>query len=196
LRLIDQLSQYISTQTSIQGDGSTLVSVNGRALVNDTVAYHLAPPVVGSAANGTPSFNVYFATTPSQPSTAPGIPLGSGRLAALEDLYNNKLSSYQTQLNQFASSLANEVDRITQAGYDANGQPGTALFQPIVASLPISAGNVKVGISDPSQLPTVLANTGAGSLVVAMNSANNTVETSRAIDNDNNLANPPAARAR
>ncbi len=191
--LIDQLSQYISTQTSIQSDGSTLVTVNGQALVNDQVTYHLAAPVIGQASNGTSTFKIDFATTPPAASNAPGIPLGSGQLAALQDLYNNKLSAYGTQLDQFASSLANEVNRVTQSSYDQNGQAGTALFQPIVSSLPITAGNIKVGISDPSQLPVSLANTSAGSLVVPLNSANNTVDTSQQITNDASLANPPAA---
>ncbi len=191
--LIDQLSQYVSTQTSIQSDGSTLVTVNGQALVNDTVAYHLAAPVVGTAANGTQTFKVDFATTPPAPASAPGIPLGSGQLAALQDVYNNKLSNYGTQLDQFASSLATEVNRVTQSGYDANGQPGTALFQPIVASMPITAGNIQVGIANPNQLPVALANTSAGSLVTALNSANNSVDTSQPIDGYASLANPPAA---
>jgi flagellar hook-associated protein 1 FlgK len=190
---IDQLSQYVSVQTSVQADGSTLVTVNGQALVNDTVAYHLAAPVVGQASDGEPSFNVYFATTPPQLTTAQSIPLGSGQLAALQDLYNNKLTTYSTQLNQFASSMANEVNRITESSYDSNGQPGVALFQPIVASLPISAGNIKCGITDPNQLPVVLANTSAGTLVQPLNSANNTVDTSQQITNDSSLANPPAA---
>ncbi len=193
--LIDQLSQYVSTQTSIQSDGSTLVTVNGQALVNDTVAYHLAPPVVGVASNGTPTFKVDFASNPPAPASQPGIPLGSGQLAALQDLYNNKLTNYGTQLDQFAASLANEVNRVTQSAYDQNGQPGTALFQPIVASLPISAGNIKCGISNPSQLPVALANTSAGNLVVPLNSANNQVDTSQPIDGNASLANPPAADA-
>jgi flagellar hook-associated protein 1 FlgK len=191
--LIDQLSQYVSTQTSIQSDGSTLVTVNGQALVNDTVAYHLAAPTVGTAANGAPTFKINFATTPPASASTPGIPLGSGQLAALQDLYNNKLAVYKSQLDSYASSLANETNRITQASYDANGQPGTALFIPIVASLPISSSNIKVGITDPSQLPIALANTNAGTLVVPLNSANNTVDTSAQITNNNSLANPPAA---
>ncbi|MDE2573665.1 MAG: hypothetical protein KGM44_14215, partial [bacterium] len=44
--LIDQLSGYLNVQTSVQANGSTLVSVGGQALVNDTVAYHLAAPVI------------------------------------------------------------------------------------------------------------------------------------------------------
>ncbi|HVA27046.1 MAG TPA: flagellar basal body rod C-terminal domain-containing protein [Candidatus Baltobacteraceae bacterium] len=191
--LIDQLSQYLSTNTSIQSDGSTLVSVNGQALVNDTVAYHLAAPVVGQASNGTQSFNVYFATNPTTSSSAPSIPLGSGQLAAMQDLYNNKLSVYGAQLDQFATGLSNEVNRITEASYDSNGEPGTALFQPIVSSLPISASNIKCGILNPSQLPVALANTNAGTLIKPMNSANNTIDTILPIDGDTNLANPPAA---
>ncbi len=191
--LIDQLSQYLATQTSIQSDGSTLVTVNGQALVNDTIAYHLANPVVGQANNGTQAFKIDFATNPAASATQPGIPLGSGQLAALQDLYNNKLTVYGTKLDQFASSLANEVNRTTQSAYDQNGQPGTALFQPIVAALPITAGNIKSAITDPSQLPVSLVNTNAGSLVVPLNAANNTVDTSQQLLNNGSLANPPAA---
>ena len=194
---IDQLSQYISTHTSIQPDGSALIMVNGQALVNDTVAYHLAAPVVGTASNGTQSFNVYIATNPPQSPSSASIPLGSGQLAALQDLYNNKLSNYNAQLNQFASSLANEVNRIVQSGYDSNGQAGTALFQPINAQLPISAGNIKCGISSPSSLPVVLidteANTSAATGIVPMNSANNTVDTSAPLVGNGALANPVPA---
>ncbi|MDQ2865188.1 MAG: flagellar hook-associated protein FlgK [Candidatus Eremiobacteraeota bacterium] len=191
--LIDQLSQYLSTQTSIQSDGSTLVSVNGQALVNDTVAYHLAPPVIGQAADGTATFKIDFATSPAAPPSQAGIPLGSGQLGALQDLYNNKLGVYGTQLDQFASGLATEVNRITSGGYDQNGQAGTPLFVPIVSSLPVTASNIQAGITNPGQLSVALVNTDAGTLVQPMNSANNTVDTSAAIDGYTNLANPPAA---
>ncbi|HKU69061.1 MAG TPA: flagellar hook-associated protein FlgK [Candidatus Baltobacteraceae bacterium] len=191
--LIDQLSQYLSTQTAIQPDGSTLVTVNGQALVNDTIAYHLAQPTIGVAPTGEPAFKVDFATNPPAAPGAPGIPLGSGQLAAFADLYNNKLTAYGRQLDDFASGLANEVNRITQAGYDQNGVAGTALFQPIVATLPISAGNIRVGITNPSQLPVALASTAAGSLVTNLNSANNTVDTASAMNGDGSMANPPNA---
>lgn len=190
--LIDQLSQYLSTQTAIQPDGSTLVTVNGQALVNDDVAYHLAQPVIGVASNGAPTFKIDFASNPPAAAGAAGIPLGSGQLAAFADLYNNKLTVYGQQLDDFASAMSNEVNRITQAGYDQNGVAGTALFQPIVSSLPISAGNIKVGITNPSQLPVALASTAAGSLVTNLNSANNAVDTSSAMNANGALADPPA----
>jgi flagellar hook-associated protein 1 FlgK len=193
-QLIDQLSQYLSTQTSVQSDGSTLVTVNGQALVNDTVAYHLSQPVIGTAQNGAPIFKIDFTSTPPpNASNNTGIPLGSGQLAALADLYNNKLVVYGNKLDQFASALANETNRITTAGYTAGGQAGSALFQPIVSTLPITAANIRCGIADPSLLPTALANTEAGSLVVPLNSANNTVDTFSQLTNNVTLANPPAA---
>lgn len=191
--LIDQLSQYISTQTSIQSDGSTLVTVNGQAMVNDTVVYHLAAPVIGQNSNGTPTFKIDFASSPPAAKSAPGVPLGSGQLAALQDLYNNKLVVYGAQLDQFASSLANEANRITESAYDQNAQPGTAIFQPIVATVPITAGNIKCGITSPSELPMAFANTSAGTLVVPMNSANNTVDTSQQLLNNASLSAAPTA---
>jgi flagellar hook-associated protein 1 len=190
-QIIDKLSQYLSVNSSIQADGSTLVSVNGQALVNDTVAYHLSAPVIGTATNGAPTFKIDFTSNPPAAATAAGIPLGSGQLAALQDLYNNKLTPYMQQLDQFASGLANSTNRITEAGYTITGQAGTALFQPIVATLPISAANIKSGIVDPSQLPTVLASTAAGTLVTPLNSANNSVDPSQALINNGSLAVPP-----
>lgn len=193
-QLIDQLSQYLSTQTSIQATGSTLVTVNGQAMVNDAVAYHVSPPVVGSDPSGNPILKIGFANDPNiQLATDPGIPLGSGQLQGLTDLYNNKLTVYGQQLDGFASSLAAEVNRVTMAAYDQNGVAGAALFQPITGGLAISAGNIKCGITDPAQIPAALASTQAGSLVAALNSANNSVDSSAAFLNNATYANPPAA---
>jgi flagellar hook-associated protein 1 FlgK len=191
--LIDQLSQYLSVQTSVQADGSTLVTVNGQALVNDTVAYLLAAPTIGTASNGAPTFKINFDTNPPASASSASIPLGSGQLAALQDLYNNKLVPYGQQLDQFASGLANASNRITEAGYTPTGQAGTALFEPITATLPISAANIECGISSPSELPTNLASTAAGTLVVPLNSSNNTVDPAQALIGNGSLANAPAA---
>lgn len=189
--LLDKLSTYMSTQTALQPDGSALITVGGQALVTDTVAYHLAAPAIGTDANGLPAFKIDFAGNSAAASTAPGIAFGSGQLAALADLYDNKLTAYGNQLDDFASSLASEVNRITGAAYDQNGVAGADLFQPVVATLPISAANIRVGITNASQLPVGLASTAAGSLVTNMNSANNVVDTSAALTNYGALANPP-----
>jgi flagellar hook-associated protein 1 FlgK len=189
-QLIDTLSTYVPTSTSIQADGSTLVTVNGLALVNDTVAYHLAAPIVGQNPDGTPALQVDFVTPPN-PINPAAINITGGQLGGLLDTYNNKLLAYGDKLNDFANGLANETDRISLAGYDSTGQAGGQLFSPVVTQLPVSAGNIQVGIATPSEVPTNLATTAAGTLVQPLNAGNATVDTTAAINNNQTLANPP-----
>jgi len=191
-QLIDTLSTYVPTVTSIQADGSTLVTLNGQALVNDTEVYHLAAPIVGTDASGNPQLQVDFITPPN-PTTPPAITITGGQLGGLLDSYNNKLIPYTNKLNDFANALATESDRITQGGYDSTGTAGAQLFSPVVTQLPISAGNIQVGILTPSEVPTAIATTGAGNLVLPMNSGNTTVDTTAPINANTTLTNPPAA---
>jgi flagellar hook-associated protein 1 FlgK len=188
---IDQLAQIVPTTTVLQPNGSALVSVDGQPLVSDTVAYHLAAPVVGTASNGAPSLVVGFANDPN-PSNPKPLGLVSGQLGAVVDLYNNKLAPYGQQLDDFASSAAGEMNRITEAGVDLNGNAGTALFTQPTGQQPVTAANIAVAISDPTQLPLGLVSTAAGTLTQPMNSADNTVSTSVAIDGNTTLLNPPA----
>jgi flagellar hook-associated protein 1 FlgK len=188
-QLVDTLSQYVSTQTFVQADGSTLVTVDGHALVNDTVTYHLAAPVLGSNANGTLAFKVGFVGDPNPAN--PAAISTSGQLGGLIDLYNNKLIPYTNSLNDFANGLAAESDKVSLAGYDSTGQAGGQLFSPVVSQLPISAGNIQVGITTASEVPASLATTAAGTLVKPLNAANNVVDTTVPILNNLALANPP-----
>jgi flagellar hook-associated protein 1 FlgK len=187
---IDQLSQIIPTTTELQSNGSSLVSVGGVPVVNDTVAYHIAAPVVTTSSNGTPTLVVGLANDKNPLSPTP-ILLGSGQLGAFTDLYNNKLAPYGQQLDNFASSAATEMNRITQAGVDLNGNAGTALFSVPPPGTAITAATIGVAITDPTQLPLGLISTAAGSLTQPMNSANNTVSTSVALDGNATLLNPP-----
>jgi flagellar hook-associated protein 1 FlgK len=193
-QLVDTLSTYVNTETSVQADGSTLVTVNGLALVNDTVAYHLASPVIGTNANGTPALQVDFVVPPN-PVNPPAINITGGQLGGLLDTYNNKLLPYGTKLDDFANALATESDRISQAGYDLTGQPGSQLFAPVVTQLPISAGNIQVGISTPNEVPAASASTANGVLVQALNAANSTVDTTVPLDKNQSFANPTALAA-
>jgi flagellar hook-associated protein 1 FlgK len=188
---VDQLSQLLSTQTSVQSNGSTLVTVGGRALVNDTQAYHLAAPVVGTDASGNPTLVIGFQGDPN-PSNPTPVQLGSGQLAGYTDVYNTKLTPYARKLDAFANATATEIDRITTAGYDANGGPGIALLQPAVATQAIGANNIQVGITDPAQLPAALASTAAGALTVGMNAANTVVDTAASLQLNTTLAHPAA----
>jgi len=189
---VDQLSKLLSTQTAIQANGSALVTVGGRALVNDTQAYHLAAPVVGTDVSGNPTLVIGMQGDPNPANPTP-VQLGSGQLAGYVDLYNKNLTPYGHQLDAFANAAATEVNRVTQAGYDQNGNPGIALLQPVIASQAITASNIQVGITDPSQMAAALASTAAGSLTVGMNAANATIDTSSALAGNVAIAHPGAA---
>ena len=188
---VDQLSQLLSTQTSVQANGSALITVGGRALVNDTQAYHLAAPVVGTDASGNPTLVVGFQGDPV-PSNPTPVQLGSGQLAGYADVYNAKLTPYGRKLDDFASAVATEIDRVTGAGYDANGSPGVALLQPALAAQAIGANNIQVGITDPAQVVAALASTAAGSLTVGMNAANGVVDTAAPLQLNAMFAHPAA----
>jgi flagellar hook-associated protein 1 FlgK len=191
---IDQLSQYAATSTAVQANGSTLVTIGGIAVVSDTQVYHLAEPLVTTGANGEPSLVVGMENDPNPTDPTP-VQVGSGQLGAYLDLYNNNLSSYGQQLNNFASSLANTVDGVSEASYDGEGADGQALFVPAVSGEAITAGNISLGISDPTQVTAALASTAAGTLVVSANAANQTIDTSQAILGNADLANPGGAIA-
>ena len=191
-QLIDQLSQYMNVETSVQADGSTLVTTGGLALVNDTTTYHLAAPKIGTDASGQSALEIDFVKPPT-PLTPPAIPITGGQLGGLLDTYNNKLNPYGRQLDDFANGLAVESDNITQAGYDLTGQVGGQLFAPVVTQLPISAGNIQVGISTASEVPASLATSAAGTLIQPLNAANTTVDTTVSLIGNTALNNPPSA---
>ena len=188
---VDQLSKLLSTQSAVQANGSTLVTVGGRALVNDTQVYHLAPPVVGTDASGNAVLVVGFAGDPNPANPVP-VQLGSGQLAGYVDVYNTKLTQYGRKLDAFAGAVANEMNRVTTAGYDQNGNPGAALFVPVVAAQAVGATNISVGITDPTQLSAALASTAAGALTVGMNAANVVVDTAAPLQLNAALAHPAA----
>ena len=189
---VDQLSKLLATQTSVQANGSTLVTVGGRALVNDTQAYHLSKPVVGTDASGNATLVIGFQGDPNPSNPAP-VQLGSGELGGYVDLYNKNLTPYGRKLDAFANAAASEIDRVTSSGYDQNGNAGVALLQPVVASQAITAANIQVGITDPAQIPGALASTAAGSLTVGLNAANNVVNTASAVQGNATFAHPGAA---
>ncbi|TAM59498.1 flagellar hook-associated protein FlgK [bacterium] len=188
-QLIDQLSGFLNVQTSVQANGSTLVTVGGRALVNDTVAYHLAAPVVAKPmAAGTPlQLVIGFANDPS-PNNPSQVPISGGELGGLLDAYNAKLVPYLQNLDDVANGLANAANRVAQSSYDANGVAGAALFIPSAPGNPITAASIRVGITSPAAVTSGLTNTAAGTLITALNSANNVVSSSQTIEGNSSYA--------
>jgi flagellar hook-associated protein 1 FlgK len=187
---VDSLSQYVATSTSVQANGSTLVTIGGIAVVSDTQVYHLAAPVVTTNANGDASLVVGMENDPNPADPSP-VQVGSGQLGAYLDLYNNNLTSYGQQLNNFATTLSSTVNNVTEASVDGSGADGQPLFVPAVSGEVITAGNISVGIDEPSEVTAALVNTAAGSEIISANAANETIDTSAALNGSSALYYPP-----
>jgi len=189
---IDQLSQYVPTTTVVENNGSTLITINGQAIVNDTQTYHLAQPVVTEGSSGTPQLVVGMANDP-QPSNPTALQLGSGQLGGLVDLYNTGLATYGSQLDGFANALATQMNRVNMSGYDGTGAQGTALFSGTNTAGIITAGSIALNITSPNQIAIASASTSAGSLTQAINSSTTPITTSTDFQGAGNavFANPP-----
>ncbi|MDE2573309.1 MAG: hypothetical protein KGM44_12420, partial [bacterium] len=128
-----------------------------------------------------------FATDPNPNNPTPA-QISGGQLGGLLDAYDNKLVPYLQQLDNVAGSLASAANRIAGSSYDANGNPGAAIFVPNAPGMPITAASIRVGLTDPRQVTSGLASTAAGSAVAAINSANNVVSSSQTIEGNSSYA--------
>ena len=70
-----------------------------------------------------------------------------GDVGAMSDLLNNTIPQYLDGLNQVAATLADDYNAQHAAGFDANGNPGTALFSYNPAD---AASTLSVNIADNS----------------------------------------------
>ena len=190
--LIDNLSAIVPVQTTVENNGSTLITVSGQAIVNDTKTYHLGQPTIVTAANGTAQLAVGMANDPNPNNPTP-VTLGNGSLGGYVDLYNNSLNPYATSLNNFASTVSTQFNNINESGYDQYGQQGGAIFTSSTVSGAVSASDIAVAISGTSQIAGATASTAAGTLTQAVNLSNTPVTTASVLDGNSILANAPPA---
>ena len=190
--LIDQLSAIVPVQTTVENNGSSLITVGGTAVVNDTTTYHLDKPVIATGADGTPQLVVGMTNDPNPNNPTP-VTLGNGSLGGLLDLYNNSLSSYNNSLNAFASTLSSQFNSLNESGYDQFGQQGGPLFTSTTVGGSVSAADIGLAVTSTSQIAATTASTAAGSLTQAMNLSNTPITTATVLDNNPILANAPPA---
>jgi len=76
--------------------------------------------------------------------------ISSGQLGGQIQVRDQQIPSILNQLDTLASSIENSVNTQSEAGYDVNGNPGTALFTPPPAGVTGAAASMAVAISDPS----------------------------------------------
>jgi flagellar hook-associated protein 1 FlgK len=148
---IAQLSQYVGLeQIRTSQNGIELTTTNGGLLVAGSLGYGLTASQTGTGVNisgGLGNQNLTAGLT--------GGSLG-GSLQALA----NNIPAIQNNLDTLAYSIATAVNTQNEAGLDANGNPGQALFT-IGTAIPGSAGNIAVAVTDPNLVAA--AGTGEGS---------------------------------
>lgn len=76
--------------------------------------------------------------------------ISSGELGGQIQVRDQQIPSILNQLDTLASSIENSVNTQSEAGYDLNGNPGTALFTAPPAGVTGAAASMGVAISDPS----------------------------------------------
>lgn len=156
--LIGQLSSLIDVSTIQSGNGLTLTTSNGTALVVGGQSNALS-----TQANASGVQEVY-----SQGTDITGT-LTSGDLAGVLQARDQTLPSLLSSLDTLAAGLATALNTANQSGYDLNTNPdgtlqqGGNLFVPPPASGQGAASTMAVAITDPALLAASSDPTATGS---------------------------------
>ena len=137
---ITQLSQYVGlVQIRSANNGIELTTTNNGLLVAGANAYTLTASSTGSGVQITGGIGGQDLST--------GLTGGSlgGALAVLA----TNIPSIQNSLDTLAYSVATAVNTQNEAGVDANGNAGQALFT-IGTAVPGSSGAIAVAVTDPN----------------------------------------------
>jgi flagellar hook-associated protein 1 FlgK len=150
--LLDQRDQLLSTLSSLTG-GATTINANGSATVT----------VGGQTLVSGGTASTLTAGSGNQLSVGgTAVTVASGRLAAQVTVLNTTIPGYQAQLDAVANSLATTLNGVQASGYDAHGNPGTAMIGPAGGSGPITAANISVVLTDPAGIAAAATQTAGG----------------------------------
>ncbi|MEV4344210.1 flagellar hook-associated protein FlgK [Actinoplanes sp. NPDC049596] len=138
---IMQLSELTGATTQSKTNGAVNVYLGTAPLVSDfsTRTVELTGP---------PSLAAWTADTPvalKWNDTDMPVTTG-GQMGAMLDTMNNIIPTISGQLDDVAASLAKNVNDAVMAGYDINGDEGTAFFQGT------TAGEIKVLVTTPDKV--------------------------------------------
>ncbi|GAB2476727.1 flagellar hook-associated protein FlgK [Jatrophihabitans fulvus] len=109
--LLDSLSSLSGATATIQPDGTASVTLGGAQLVSGVTA---ATVSVDAGANVTVD--------------GVAVTVSSGSMAARSTLLTTTLPAYRTSLDAVADALSATVNAAQTSGYDADGNPGAAMF--------------------------------------------------------------------
>ncbi|MBZ5698068.1 MAG: flagellar hook-associated protein FlgK [Acidobacteriia bacterium] len=139
-QLVRQLSGLVDISEADAGNGSlTITTSNGAALVVAGQSFALSTQINSN----TTYHDVYSQGTDITSS------INGGALGGEIQVRDQEIPSILNKLDTFAYNLAISVNTQSQAGFDANGNPGVNFFvQP--ASVTGAASSIAVAINDPN----------------------------------------------
>ncbi len=118
-QLVYQLGELIGATVDLQEDGQATVFIGGQAVVNSFEARTVS---VAEDANG--AAQVYVNTGSGQVRVTDAVTgTMGGRIAA-----RGHIDTWLADLDAFASTFADTLNNQHQLGFDANGNPGGAMF--------------------------------------------------------------------
>lgn len=125
-QLVSQLNQIVGVEVSVQDGGTYNISIaNGLPIVQGSTTHQLA--AVSSSAD--PSrVTVAYVDKVSGTTEIPESQITNGSLGGVLTFRSQDLDSARNRLGQLAQSFADAFNQQHGKGFDAEGEPGTALF--------------------------------------------------------------------
>jgi flagellar hook-associated protein 1 len=147
---LTQLSNYIGfDQTKTENNGLTLSTANGALLVSEGQSYALS--------TGTVNGNTSLIAGSGKDITAT---VTGGALGGIIEARDHNLTQVSSSLDSLAYAIGTAVNTQNEAGLDANGNPGEAIFTLPTTSAG-AAATISLATTDPNAIAAAAVGEGA-----------------------------------
>jgi flagellar hook-associated protein 1 len=151
---IQQLSQLIGIhQIQTENNGLEITTSSGALLVGGAQSYSISTAAVSGSLHLYDSLGNDITTS---------LTSGGGQIGGLLTVRNQDIPQMQSALDTMAYDLGTAVNTQNQAGSDANGNPGVAVFN-LTAGVSGAAAGISVNLTDPSQIAAAASGVGSSS---------------------------------
>lgn len=164
-KLALQLAELSGAVGTVQDDGTMTVTLNDATLVEGRRAGTLSIASGITADNQSDGSPITFDLTAYDGTTTSISGALGGELGAGVELIDDVFPAYMAGLNEIVTTLADSINAVQEAGYDADGNLGTALF---TYDPDDPAGTLSVAITSNSQ---IAASSLAGGLLDGSNAS-------------------------
>lgn len=151
---IQQLSQLIGVhQIQTENNGLEITTSNGALLVSGSQSFTLSTAPVSGA------LHIFDSDGGDITSS---LVSGGGQIGGLLTVRNQDIPQMQASLDTLAYNLGTAMNTQNEAGSDANGNPGVAIFN-LPATATGAAAAISVNITNPSQIAAAASGAGPSS---------------------------------